>query len=45
MAENTSFSKVYDSFLSKVTDDMYMELYEEETSAILRLALECDSLV
>ena len=22
----TPFSKVYDSFLSKITDDMYMEL-------------------
>lgn len=35
MAENTSFSKVFDSFLSKVTDDMYMELFPEETQAIL----------
>ena len=36
MAENTSFSTVYDSFLSKVTDDMYMELFPDETAAILR---------
>lgn len=33
--ENTSFSTVHDLFLSKVTDDMYMELYEEETLALL----------
>ena len=30
----TSFSIVYDSFLSKITDDMYMELSEEETLPI-----------
>lgn len=35
MSENTSFSTVYDSFLSKVTDDMYMELYPSETEALL----------
>jgi len=35
MAENTSFSQVFDSFLSKITDDMYMELFPEETDAIL----------
>lgn len=34
MAE-TSFTAVFDSFLSKVTDDMYMELTVEETNAIL----------
>lgn len=28
---NTPFSKIYDSFLSKVTDDMYMELTELDT--------------
>lgn len=33
---NTSFSKVYDSFLSKVTDDMYMELTELETFRMLQ---------
>ena len=27
----TSFSSVFDTFLSKITDDMYMELSEEET--------------
>lgn len=31
---NTSFSTVYDSFLSKITDDMYMELFPEETDAL-----------
>jgi len=36
MAENTSFSVVYDSFLSKVTDDMYMELFPDETNALLQ---------
>jgi hypothetical protein len=35
MAENTSFSMVFSSFLTKVTDDMYMELFEEETNEIL----------
>lgn len=32
----TSFSKVYDSFLSKITDDMYMELTELETFRMLQ---------
>ncbi len=32
----TPFSKVYDSFLSKVTDDMYMELTELETFKMLQ---------
>ena len=27
----TSFSSVFDTFLSKITDDMYMELSKEET--------------
>ena len=31
----TPFSKVYDSFLSKITDDMYMELTEWETFNML----------
>ena len=31
----TPFSKVYDSFLSKITDDMYMELTEQETFNML----------
>lgn len=31
----TPFSKIYDSFLSKVTDDMYMELTELETFRML----------
>ena len=32
----TPFSKVYDSFLSKVTDDMYMESTELETFRMLQ---------
>ena len=32
----TPFSKIYDSFLSKVTDDMYMELTELETFRMLQ---------
>jgi hypothetical protein len=32
---STPFSKVYDNFLSKVTDDMYMELTELDTFRIL----------
>jgi hypothetical protein len=32
---NTPFSKVYDDFLSKVTDDMYMELTELDTFRLL----------
>ena len=31
----TPFSIIYDSFLSKVTDDMYMELNELDTYAML----------
>ena len=31
----TPFSVVYDSFLSKITDDMYMELTPEDTEGIL----------
>lgn len=32
----TPFSQVYDSFLSKITDDMYMELTELETFRMLQ---------
>lgn len=32
----TPFSVVYDSFLSKITDDMYMELTPEDTDKILQ---------
>lgn len=32
----TPFFKVYDSFLSKITDDMYMELTELETFRLLQ---------
>lgn len=31
MEENTKFTKVYDRFLGKITDDMYMELTPEDT--------------
>ena len=31
MAENTKFSAVYNRFLGKITDDMYMELTPEDT--------------
>ena len=37
--EYTPFSDVYASFFSKITDDMYMELTEEDTYAILRQLL------
>jgi hypothetical protein len=33
---NTSFQSVYNVFLAKTTDDMYMELFEEETYALLQ---------
>ena len=32
---STPFSVVYDRFLSKITDDMYMEITQEETSVLL----------
>lgn len=32
---STPFSVVYDRFLSKITDDMYMELTVEETEKLL----------
>ncbi len=35
----TAFQVVYDSFLSKITDDMYLELTEQDTLAILRQLL------
>lgn len=31
----TSFQKIYDRFLAKATDDMYMEITQEETNALL----------
>ena len=31
----TPFSVVYDSFLSKITDDMYMELTPQDTDKII----------
>src|SRR5574344_909210 len=33
---NTPFSCIYDSFLAKVTDDMYMELTELDTFRLLQ---------
>lgn len=33
--QGTSFAVVYDSFLSKITDDMYMELTKEDTESML----------
>ena len=30
----TAFTSIYDSFYSKITDDMYMELNKEETEAL-----------
>ena len=35
----TRFSVVYNSFLSKITDDMYLELTEEDTIHLLRQLL------
>ena len=35
----TRFTVVYDNFLSKITDDMYLELTEEDTLKILRQLL------
>ena len=35
----TPFSYIYDSFLSKVTDDMYMELTKEDTYKMLQFPL------
>ena len=31
----TTFQNIFDNFLSKITDDMYMELTEEETKGML----------
>ena len=36
MQKPTRFAVVYDSFLSKITDDMYLELTEEDTKNLLR---------
>lgn len=35
----TAFTVVYDDFLSKITDDMYLELTEQDTLAILKQLL------
>ena len=37
--ETTSFEKVYKSFFGKITDNLYLELSEEETRA------DCESLL
>ena len=39
MKEYTSFSEIYESFLSKITEDMYMELTPEDTEEILKQLL------
>ena len=36
IATTTPFSMIYDSFLSKITDDMYMELNELDTYRLLQ---------
>ena len=36
---NTNFSLIYDSFLSKITDDMYLELNELDTFRMLEQLL------
>lgn len=38
--QSTPFSVVYGKFLSKITDDMYMELTEEETESMLAELLQ-----
>ncbi len=37
--EHTPFSIVYESFLSKITEDMYMQLTQEDTESIIRQLL------
>lgn len=37
---STPFSAIYDCFLSKITDDMYMELTQEETASMLHELLQ-----
>ncbi len=39
MSEPTRFTVVYNSFLSKITDDMYLELTEEDTKLLLEQLL------
>lgn len=39
MTTPTRFTVVYDSFLSKITDDMYLELTEEDTKQLLEQLL------
>ena len=31
----TAFKEIYDSFLGKITDDMYLELTQEDTNKML----------
>ena len=38
--KTTPFSMIYDSFLSKITDDMYMELEELDTYRLLEELLK-----
>ena len=37
---STPFSAIYERFLSKITDDMYMEITVEETEHLLYELLE-----
>ena len=34
--EKTSFASIYDCFLTKITDDMYLELTELDTYRLLQ---------
>ena len=43
IVKGTLFSEVYESFLSKITDDMYMQLTPEDTYELLRELL-CSSI-
>lgn len=36
MANTTTFKEIYSGFLSKITDDMYMELTEKDTYKLLK---------
>lgn len=36
LTTTTPFSTIYNKFLSKITDDMYMEITAEETSSLLQ---------
>lgn len=40
LVSNTPFTLVYDAFLDKITDDMYLELTKEDTYALLEPLLQ-----